>query len=98
MGRERTAGSGEDAADLEPCPLAAARLDGAARLADDVLDDREPETRAARGAGVVGAVEALEQPRQLLLVDADAVIAAAQDDGVALALDREHEACVPGPA
>ena len=33
----------------------------AARRDDDVLDDREPEARAARGAGLVGAVEALEQ-------------------------------------
>jgi DNA-binding response OmpR family regulator len=39
-----------------------------------VLDDREPEPGAARAAGRVSAVEALEQPRHLLLVYADAVV------------------------
>ena len=37
----------EGAADLEPGSLATPRLDGATRLADDVLHDREPEPRAS---------------------------------------------------
>ena len=56
-----------------------------------MLDDREPEARAPRGARAVGAVEALEEPRQVGLVDADAVVRAAQDHRVAVALDRERE-------
>ena len=88
----------EHAANLEPRPLAARHLDGATRLADDVLDDREPEAGATRRAGAVGPVEALEQPRQLLLVDAHAVVGAAEHDRAVPALDGEREggagACV----
>ena len=78
-------------------PLAAARLDRATRLADDVLHDREPEPRAARRARVVGSVEALEQARQLLLVDADTVVAPGQEHAAVVALDDQSNV-VPGPA
>src|SRR6478736_7790201 len=94
-GRGRVGSAGatrEHAADLEAEPFATTRLDDPACLADDVLHDRETKARAAGCARVVGAVEPLEQPGELLLVDADAVIGAAQDDRVVLTLDRKHEA------
>ena len=40
---------------------------------------------------MVGAVEALEEPCQLLLVDADAVVGAAEDDVAAVPFDCERE-------
>src|SRR4051812_33589338 len=42
----------------------------------DVLDDREPETRSTRGTvpGRVDAVEPLEDPVQLVMGDADALV------------------------
>ena len=46
---------------------------------------------------MVGAIEALEQPGELLLVDADAVVGAAQDDRVALRSTASTK-LVPGPA
>ena len=67
------------------------RLDRAAGLRDDVLHDREAEAGAPRRARAVGAVEALEQAAELRLADADAVVRAAQDHVVAVALDRERE-------
>ena len=63
-----------------PAPLPPACFDRSARLSDDVLDDRETEPRPAGGARVVGAVEALEEPRELLLVDANAVVGASEHD------------------
>src|SRR5919205_3639894 len=65
---------GERAANLEPVRADVARLDAAAGRRDDVLHDREPEARAPGGARLVGAVEALEDPRQILLGDAAAVV------------------------
>ena len=50
-----------------------------------------PSPGAPRGAGAVGAVEALEEPAQVGLVDADAVVRPAEDHRVAVALDRERE-------
>src|SRR5207248_8781716 len=64
----------EPAGDLETAPWAAARLDRAARGGPDVLDDRETEPGPARRTGAVGAVEALEEARQVLPLDAAAVI------------------------
>ena len=80
-----------------PWPRLAARLDRAARRRDDVLHDREPEAGAARGARAVGAIEALEQARQVGLVDAGAVV------GRRAARRRRRRSCtdsvalVPGP-
>ncbi len=54
--------------DLEALAGRAARLDGAAGRGDDVLDDREAETRAARRTRGVGAVEPLEQPFEIASV------------------------------
>ena len=53
---------------------AGAGLDLAAGGRDHVLDDREAEAGAARGARGVGAVEALEEAREVALADADAVV------------------------
>ncbi len=86
----------ENAADLEPAAARALRLDGASRRADDVLHDREPEAGATRGAGPVRAVEALEQPRKVVLEHADPVVPPADDDRVALATDPEREASSRG--
>ena len=57
-----------------PAPATAAGLDRAACRRDDMLHDREPQAGAARGARTVGPVEALEQPREVGLVDAGAVV------------------------
>jgi hypothetical protein len=50
LGRLRlcTDTDGEQAADLEALPPAAARLDGSSRRGDNVLHDREPESSPAR--------------------------------------------------
>ena len=44
--------------------------------ANDVLDDRESQTRTAHltGAPLIHAIKALEQARKMLLCDADACI------------------------
>ena len=55
-----------------------------------MLHDREAEPRAARGARAVGAVEALEQARQVGLVDPGPVVDDPQDDRAVLAPDRER--------
>ena len=47
---------------------------------------------------MVGAVEALEEPRQLRLVDADAVVGAAQDDRVRPSRSIASVNVAPGPA
>ena len=76
-----------------------ARLDGSAGLCDDVLDDREAEPGPARRARPVRAVEALEEPRELCLLDADPVVSTGQDD---LACRRSRSTAsvnvAPGPA
>ena len=90
---------GNDAADLEPLPAAAAGLDGPAGGGDDVLHDREAEPRPSGGARAVGPVEALEEARQVGLLDADAVVARAQDRLAVFAANRQR--CVrarPGVA
>src|SRR5262245_61111512 len=78
-----TNGEGKAARDREPALRRARRLDRPAGGHDDVLDDREPEPGAARGARVVGPVEALEQPRQLLVRHACAVVGADEQQVVA---------------
>src|SRR3954470_5581656 len=65
---------GERAAHGEPAVRARACGDGATRGEDHVLDDREAEARAAQRPRVIGAVEALEQPVDVLPRDADAVV------------------------
>ena len=64
---------------------------------DDVLDDREPEARAPRRARAVGAVEALEEPRQVLAATPGAVVGAAITTPGAVAPDGEREVA-PSPA
>ena len=62
-----------------PLAASATRVDRPARLRDDVLHDREPETRSPRGPRAVGPEEPLEQSRQLRLGHADPVVEATQD-------------------
>ena len=63
-----------------------------------MLHDREPKAGAARGARAVGSVEALEQPREVGLVDAGAVVDDAEHDLAVRAAHREDRvgsrACV----
>ena len=68
----------------------AAGFDVTARGLDHVLDDREPEAAAARGTGAVGAEEALEQPRRVLLGDAGPVVAHLEHDLAVLATESNH--------
>ena len=56
-----------------------------------MLHDREPEAGSTRRACAIGAVEALEDARELGLFDADAVVGAADGDHVALPLHGERE-------
>src|SRR6185503_4502170 len=60
--------------DLEPAPARATRLDRSSRGRDDVLHDREAESRAPCRACRVCTVEALEEPAQIGCVDTDAVV------------------------
>src|SRR5262245_32623921 len=78
--------------DLEPASGPTESLDSAARARDDVLDDREPEARPPRGAGSVGAVEALEQAREVVLPHADAGVPRSDHDLPAPAFEHEREA------
>src|SRR5688500_16177136 len=55
---------GEGAADLEPAGRRAPGLDRPARLRDDVLHDREAESRTARCSCSIRAIETLEETRQ----------------------------------
>src|SRR3990172_12885332 len=64
-----SSGRRKGAADVESAAAAAECLDRPAGLGDDVLHDRETEPGAARRAGAVGAVEALEDPPELSLCD-----------------------------
>src|SRR5947207_7308814 len=90
-GAPASSAAGEPAADLEAVAAAPAGLDGAARRGDDVLHDREAEPGAARGPRLVGPVEALEEPRQVALADADAVVGGGEHGVVTVALDGQRE-------
>ncbi len=68
---------------VEPAALGAAGFDVPTRGLDDVLDDREAEAAAARGAGAVGAEEPLEEPWRVLLGNAGPVVADLERDAVA---------------
>src|SRR4029078_4063251 len=81
----------ERAADLEARSQPAEGLDRAAGLRDDVLHDREAEPGPAGGPRSVGAEEALEEPPELRLFDANPVVRTAQDDRIADTLDRKRE-------
>ena len=81
-------GAGSSQRTSSPCPRAPRASTVAARLRDDVLHDREPEAGPARRPSAIGAVEALEEARQLRLLDPDAVVAADQDHRVPVALRR----------
>ena len=64
--------------ELQSAAFAVAGGDGAAVDHHGVLDDRQPQPRAALLArtALVDAVEALEDVRQMLLPDADALVGA----------------------
>src|SRR5436309_1727374 len=73
--REYPRSAREHAADLEPeTARPRSSLDVAARLRDDMLHDRQPEAGAARRARAVAAIEALEEPRQLVFGNATPVV------------------------
>src|SRR5437868_2745566 len=72
--------TGKPAHDAQPLTGRAQCLDGSAGGCDDMLDDREPETGAARRACLVGAVEPLEDAGKLALAHAGAVV---RDDELA---------------
>ena len=55
-----------------------------------MLDDRQPEPGATSGARPVGAEEALEQPRHVLVGDAGAVVGDIEHDVTGLARERDH--------
>src|SRR3954454_16183096 len=74
------AGGREDEAEARALAEGSRHLCRAVGRADDVLHDREAEARAARRARAVRAEEALEQARNVLGVDAGAVV-----------LDLEHD-------
>ena len=59
----------------------AGRLHFAAGGGDDVLHDRKTEARAPRGAGPVAAVETLEEPREVDLVDSTPVVGGLEHAG-----------------
>src|SRR5581483_6457495 len=72
--------------DREALAGLARRLDLAAGGRDDVLDDREAESRAAARPRLVAAVEALEEARQVGRRDARPVVG--DGEGAAGELDR----------
>src|SRR5947208_11589152 len=74
---------------VEPAAFGAAGFDVPADGLDDVLDDREAEAAPARRAGAVGAEEALEQARRVLLGHAGTVVAHLEEDASAVAADLD---------
>src|SRR5213594_2780846 len=79
---------GEEAANLEPAARRGVRFDGSAGGRDDVLDDREAEAGATGRAGAVTPVEALEDAGQVLLGNADAVVAAHEQASIFVVADE----------
>ena len=57
---------------------------------DHVLDDRKAETAPSRRAGAVGAEEALEQARRVVLGNAGTVVARLEHDAAVLAPQRKR--------
>src|SRR5436305_11180133 len=68
------------AANLEAAFGVVERLDRAVGAGNHVLHDREAESCAAGGAGAVGAIEPLEQARQVVVGHADAVVPPGEHD------------------
>lgn len=81
---------GEQTPDLEPTTGLGRCLYPSTRGLDDVFDDRQAEPASARGAGTVGAEEALEEPRHVTRVDPDAVVRHREHPGAVLTLERDH--------
>ena len=67
--------SADAEADLGAAARGVAGANGAAVLSGDVADDGEPETRSRCRSGVVGAMETIEDPFDVGVVDAGAVVA-----------------------
>src|SRR5947207_15028373 len=74
---------------VEPAAFGAAGFDVPAGGLDDLLADREAEAAPTRGAGAVGAEEALEQARRVLLGHAGPVVAHLEEDASAVAADLD---------
>src|SRR5436190_2319988 len=74
-----------------PLPGGADDVDRSAQMIEEVRDEREAEPRAAERSrrGGVGLIEALEDPRELIGGNADAVVADPEDDRVALGARSE---------
>src|SRR5665647_2905485 len=72
--------------------------DAAAVDLGDVLDDREAEASPAEvaAASLVDAVEALEEPRQVLARDPLPLVGDAHDDLVAALLERDDDGAALG--
>src|SRR6266567_7661570 len=81
---------GEQTTDLEPTTGLGRCLYPPARGLDDVLDDRQAEPASARGAGTVGAEEALEEPRHVSRVDTDAVVRHREQPVTVLTPESDH--------
>src|SRR4051794_6254010 len=69
----------ERAANAQTPPRPAGCLDLSPRGGDNVLDDREPQTRAARRSRAVAPVEPLEQAGQIVLLDTAPVVVRLED-------------------
>src|SRR5262245_26906867 len=78
--------------------LTTLRPDAAAVELDELLADRQPETRASGAAGdrVIELLERLEEPRQVVLANSDAGVGDAQPDGVRLGDDADQHAALRG--
>src|SRR4029453_17455470 len=70
----------EGTPDVKPAATTAAGFDVPACGLDDVLDDRQAETGPAGGACAVGAEEALEEARHVLVWNTGAVVGDLEHD------------------
>src|SRR5262249_58083089 len=78
--------------------LTTLRPDAAAVELDELLADRQPETRASGAAGdrVIELLERLEEPRQVVLANSDAGVGDAQPDGIRLGDHADQDAALRG--
>src|SRR4029453_6013671 len=70
----------EGTPDVKPAATTAAGFDVPACGLDDVLDDRQAEAGPAGGAGAIGAEEALEEARNVLVGNTGAVFGELEHD------------------
>ena len=82
-------GAWQHATHVEPAAFRAAGFDVPTRGLDHMLDDREPEPAPASGPRPVGAEEALEEARRVLLGDAGPVVGDLEHDLPILGAERD---------